>query len=86
MQVSMTMEEYEQLKLAEAQRDQAWAELREIGKAIGADPEESALDEVRRVVYELEQMRVKYMAVDAQVTVLVEDIRLIRATLAAKKE
>lgn len=36
----------------QAQRDNAWQELREIREAIGANPEESTADEVRRVVAE----------------------------------
>jgi hypothetical protein len=35
-----------------AQRDNAWQELREIREAIGANPEESTADEVRRVMAE----------------------------------
>lgn len=33
----------------EAERDQAWAELRSIREAINANPEESTLDEVQRI-------------------------------------
>lgn len=36
----------------QAERDNAWQELREIREAIGANPEESTADEVRRVVAE----------------------------------
>lgn len=39
-----------QLSSSNAQRDNAWQELREIREAIGANPEESTADEVRRVV------------------------------------
>ncbi|QOD84830.1 hypothetical protein [Chromobacterium haemolyticum] len=37
---------FSELNIAREQRDQAWAELRAIREAIGANPEESTLDEV----------------------------------------
>jgi hypothetical protein len=41
---------------AEAQRDTAWAELREIREAIPANTEESTADEVRRVVAQCDKL------------------------------
>lgn len=43
----------EAIEAIKAERDNAWQELREIREAISANPEESTVDEVRRVVHQL---------------------------------
>lgn len=41
----------------QVERDNAWQELREIRKAIGANPEESTADEVRRIISSLNSLK-----------------------------
>ncbi len=45
-----------QLEVLKSERDTAWQELREIREAIGANPEESTADEVRRVIAQKKQL------------------------------
>lgn len=45
----VTVQDFEFFDL-QAQRDNAWQELREIREALGVNPEESTADEVRRFV------------------------------------
>lgn len=45
--------ESETIEILRRQRDTAWSELSEIRKSITASPEESTLDEVKRVLFEL---------------------------------
>ena len=62
-----------------AERDNAWAELREIRKAINAHPEESTADEVRRVSAKLEQLRKDaFIAIDAAQDMNVDMQKAIR--------
>jgi DNA repair ATPase RecN len=42
--------------MVEQQRDAAWHQLREIREAIAANPEESTLDEARRVVAQRDKL------------------------------
>jgi hypothetical protein len=42
--------------LVEQQRENAWRELSEIRESIGANPEESTLDEARRVVVQRDKL------------------------------
>lgn len=59
--VSFTIWLLNRAEAAEAQRDTAWSELREIRTAINADDNESTSDEVRRVVHERDELRAAFI-------------------------
>lgn len=48
-----------------AERDNAWRELRDIRKAIDANPEESTFDEVERVAHKLQSTKTTLEAITA---------------------
>lgn len=54
--VGFTLIETSELQDLKAERDTAWAELKEIREAIQANPEESTADEVRRVIAQKKQL------------------------------
>lgn len=60
--LEIDLPDYEQVV---AERDNAWRELRDIHKAIDANPEESTLDEVERVVSTLKANKATLEAITA---------------------
>lgn len=55
-----------------AERDNAWLELERIRHAVNANPEESTLDEVRRVVHQRDLARAKLERTSNDINALIE--------------
>lgn len=72
-----------ELQEVEAERDNAWQELREIREAIGANPEESTADEVRRVVAQKDNLHKAMEQFQAQSTHWHQQSQQLAAELAS---